>query len=156
MCVDKKMILEYIKHINKIFLIQDQEEDHQKDGLTSSKRILACPSWLQKEMRSIEVDGGKIVSEVQGVDMTCAIKSSKSRIRRLVQKQPSRGILKKRSSENMHQIYRRTPMPKCGFNKFAEQLYWNCTLARVFPCKFAAYIQNTFSLKSQFSMSVLL
>ena len=74
-------------------------------------------------MRSIEVDGGKIVSEVQGVDMTCAIKSSKSRIRRLVQKQPSRGILKKRSSENMHQIYRRTPMPKCGFNKFAEQLY---------------------------------
>ena len=29
-------------------------------------------------MRSIEVDGGKIVSEVQGVDMTWAIKSSQS------------------------------------------------------------------------------
>ena len=74
MCVEKQMILGYIKHINKISLIQDQEEDHQKDGLISSKRILACPSWLQKEMCSIEVDGGKIVSEVQGVDMT--IKSS--------------------------------------------------------------------------------
>ena len=33
------------------------------------------------------------------------------------QKQPSRGVLQKRRSENMHQIYRKTPMPKCGFNK---------------------------------------
>ena len=29
------------------------------------------------------------------------------------QKQPSRGVFKKRCSENMQQIYRRTPMPKC-------------------------------------------
>ena len=35
------------------------------------------------------------------------------------QKQPTRGILKKRCSENMQQIYRRTPMPKCNFNKVA-------------------------------------
>ena len=28
------------------------------------------------------------------------------------QKQPSRGVLMKRCSENMQQIYRRTPMPK--------------------------------------------
>ena len=33
------------------------------------------------------------------------------------QKQPSRGVFKKRCSENMQQIYRRTPMPKCDFNK---------------------------------------
>ena len=33
------------------------------------------------------------------------------------QKQPSRGVLSKRSSENMQQIYRRTTMPKCDFNK---------------------------------------
>ena len=68
MCVEKQMILGYIKHISKISLIQDQEEDHEKAGLILSKRILACPSWLQKEILSIEVDGGKIVSEVQGVD----------------------------------------------------------------------------------------
>ena len=37
------------------------------------------------------------------------------------QKQPSRGVL---CSENMQQIYRRTPMPKCDFNKVAKQL-WN-------------------------------
>ena len=31
------------------------------------------------------------------------------------QKQPFRGVLTKSSSENMQQIYRRTPMPKCNF-----------------------------------------
>ena len=50
-----------------------------------------------------------------------------------LQKQPSRGVLKKRCSEKMQQIYSRTPMPKCHFNKVAKQL-----------------------LKSHFSMSVLL
>ena len=39
------------------------------------------------------------------------------------QKQPSRGVLRKRCSENMQQIYRRTPMPKCDFNKVAKQPY---------------------------------
>ena len=31
------------------------------------------------------------------------------------QKQPSRGILRKRCSENIQQIYRRTLLPKCDF-----------------------------------------
>ena len=52
-----------------------------------------------------------------------------------VQMQPSRGVLKERCSENMQQIYRKTPMPKCD---------WNHTSAYVFSCKFAAYFQNTF------------
>ena len=34
-----------------------------------------------------------------------------------MQKQPSRGILRKKYSENMQQIYRRTPMPKWDFIK---------------------------------------
>ena len=38
------------------------------------------------------------------------------------QKQPRRGILKKRCSENMQQIYRITPMPKRYFDKVALQL----------------------------------
>ena len=61
------------------------------------------------------------------------------------QKQPPRGVLKKNCSENMQQIYRKTPIPKCDFNKFAKELYWNRTLAWVFSCRFAAYFQNTFS-----------
>ena len=36
-----------------------------------------------------------------------------------IQKQSSRSVLKKRCSGNMQQIYRRTPMPKCDFNKVA-------------------------------------
>ena len=36
-----------------------------------------------------------------------------------IEKQFFRGVLKKTYSENMHQIYRRTPMPKCDFNKVA-------------------------------------
>ena len=49
-----------------------------------------------------------------------------------IQKHPSSGVLKKSCSENMHQIYRRTPMPKCYFNKVAMQLFWNHTLTWVF------------------------
>ena len=33
------------------------------------------------------------------------------------QKQPSRSVLRKRCSKNRQQIYRRTPMSKCEFNK---------------------------------------
>ena len=40
-----------------------------------------------------------------------------------VQKQSSRGVFRKRCSENIQQVYRRTTlMPKCDFNKFARQL----------------------------------
>ena len=41
----------------------------------------------------------------------------------MFQKQSLRGVLSKRCSENMYQIYRRTPMPKCDFNEVAKQLY---------------------------------
>ena len=50
------------------------------------------------------------------------------------QKQQSSGVLRKRCSEIMQKIYRRTPMPKpkCDFNKVAKQLYWNRVSAWVF------------------------
>ena len=40
-----------------------------------------------------------------------------------LQKQPSNDVLWKRCSENMPQIYRRSLMPKCDFNKVTKQLY---------------------------------
>ena len=58
---------------------------------------------------------------------------------------PTTAVLIKGCSENMQQMYRRTPMPKCDFNKVAKQLYWNHTSAWVLSCKFAAYFQNTLS-----------
>ena len=72
-------------------------------------------------------------------------KSNISRVNCIVQKQPSRGVLRRRCSKNMHQIYRRTPMPKSDFNKVALQLYENHTSTWVFSCKFVACFQNTFS-----------
>ena len=44
----------------------------------------------------------------------------------------------------MQQIYRWTPMPKRDFNKVALQLYWNCTSAWVFSCKFTACFRTPF------------
>ena len=40
-----------------------------------------------------------------------------------VKKQHSRGVFRKRCSENVMQICKRTPMPKYDFNKVALQLY---------------------------------
>ena len=58
---------------------------------------------------------------------------------------PPRGVLRRRCSKNMQQIYRRTPMPECDFNKAANQLYLNHTLAWVFSCKFAAIFRTSFT-----------
>ena len=63
----------------------------------------------------------------------------------IIQKQPFKDVIKESYSENMQQIYRRTPMPKYDFNKVAMQIYWSHTLAWVFSCKFAAFFQNTCS-----------
>ena len=54
------------------------------------------------------------------------------------------GVLRERCSENMQQLYRRIPIPKCDFNKVAKQLYSNHNSAWVFSCKFATYFWNTF------------
>ena len=37
-------------------------------------------------------------------------------------KQPSRGVLRKRCSQSIQQIYRRAPMLKCNFNKVARNV----------------------------------
>ena len=44
------------------------------------------------------------------------------------QKQPSRGVLRKRCSENVKQIYKRTPMTNCDFNTVALQYFKFWTL----------------------------
>ena len=51
-----------------------------------------------------------------------------------LQKQPFRGVLRKRCSEIRQQTYRRALIPKCDFNQVALQLHWNQTSACVsFP-----------------------
>ena len=46
---------------------------------------------------------------------------------RKIQKQPPRSVPRKKCSENIQQIYKRTPMRECDFSKVAMQLYWNHT-----------------------------
>ena len=41
----------------------------------------------------------------------------------------SRGVFRRRFSENTQQSYRRRPMPKCDFNEVAKQRIWNHTSA---------------------------
>ena len=54
-----------------------------------------------------------------------------------VQKQPPRGFLRKRCSENMQQIYRRTPMPKCDFSKK------DVLVDLIKICKFGSYAKQS-------------
>ena len=61
-----------------------------------------------------------------------------------LQKQPSRGVPRKRCSLNMQQFYRRTPMPKCDFNKVALQLYWNRTSAWRSPVNLLQIFRTSF------------
>ena len=61
------------------------------------------------------------------------------------QRQPFIGILTKRCSENMQQIYRRTLMPKCDFNKIPKQLYWNCTSTRCSPASLVHIFRTPFT-----------
>ena len=57
-----------------------------------------------------------------------------------LQKQQFKGLFRKGCPENMQQIYRRTPMPKCDFNKVSLRIYLNHTSAWAFSCKFPAYL----------------
>ena len=61
---------------------------------------------------------------------------------------PDRGVSRKKCSENMRQIYRKTPMPKYDFNKVAKQLYWNHISAWVFSCKFVCIFSEHLLLRT--------
>ena len=52
------------------------------------------------------------MSKIRGTDV----------FRWYIQKQPPRSVPRKKCSENMPQIYRRTPMPKLDFNKVEATL----------------------------------
>ena len=58
----------------------------------------------------------KVLTLFEVLACKCFIAFSK-----VMQKQPSRGALRKRCFENIQQIYSRTPMPKSDFNKVALQ-----------------------------------
>ena len=64
-----------------------------------------------------------------------------------LQKQTSRGVLRKRCSGNIQQIYWRTPMPKCDFNKVAKH---GCSAVNLLQISRAHFPKNTHIALSQF------
>ena len=115
---------------------------------TSWRRLQRDTFHLPRRFQDVFQDVFKTcLQDVLQLCLQDVFKKSSRRLGRqkIVQKQPSTGVLRKRCSEYMQQIYRRSPMPKCDFNKVTLQLYWNCTSAWVISCKLAAYFQNTFS-----------
>ena len=61
----------------------------------------------------------------------------------IVQKQPSIGVLIKSCSGNVQQIYRKTLITKCDFNKVALQLYWNSIRHWYSPVNLLHFHKNT-------------
>ena len=66
-----------------------------------------------------------------------------------VQKQPPKGVLSKRCSENMQQIYMRTTMPTCDFNKVASNfievtLRHGCYLVNLLHIFRAPFYKNAY------------
>ena len=62
------------------------------------------------------------------------------------QKHPPRGVPRKRCSENMQQICRRKPMPKCDFNKVAIEitLRHGCSPLNLLYIFRTPFLKNTF------------
>ena len=73
---------------------------------------------------TIFVKQQNIVLQTNNKDNTISKQSkqekNKQSVTMEIQKQPPRGVLNKRCSENVQQIYRRAPMSKCDFNKVAS------------------------------------
>ena len=66
--------------------------------------------------------------------------------------QPSRGVLRKRCSENMQHIYRRTTMPKCDCNFIEIALRRGCSpvdLLHIFRTRFYKNTYGGMLLKSE-------
>ena len=85
-----------------------------------SLRYFSSKIWnviTDKIKTSLNLDESKIKIR-QWAPSSCHYKLCRSHMQLVGyvnQKQPPRGVLKKRCSENIQQIYRRTPIPKCDF-----------------------------------------
>ena len=90
-----------------------------------------CDSYMSWSARSISLKGwvGFFIFDSFSFLLKFIFVLNKKHI----QKQPSGGVLRKRCSKNMQQVYRRAPMPKCDFNKAALQIPWKTKLLKCHP-----------------------
>ena len=70
---------------------------------------LRC-SFLRQYLKAVNIFSKSSIFDIrQGYECTSALQM------------PSRGVLKERCSKHLQQVYRRTPMPKCNFDKVLKQ-----------------------------------
>ena len=80
--------------------------------------------WINSSLPQFGVESEKIDKfDINASESTSTFWLFLTKIDCNQQKQPFRGVLRKRCSENMQQMYRKKPMPKCDFNKTAKQVY---------------------------------
>ena len=122
-------------------LICDKDDDHDLRNVAGFRiySLLEIPNiailktiCLSLKSLSLKITIGQNFSEIE-------IKIQRRNKRR----SSALELCIERCSENMQQIYRRKPLPNCGFNKVAKQLYWHDTLVWAFSRKFPAYFKNT-------------
>ena len=85
------------------------------------KKMRQITHQSKNETETMDANGNRIKSYLKRIEWK-SFKKLMQLIKLMlcnIQKQPPRGVLKKRCSENIPQIYRRTPMLKCDFNKVA-------------------------------------
>ena len=94
---------------------------------SDSFRIILCNICVfKRKEKSIKKNWGNQGVVKQQIWSSLSFDNQKHCLK--MQKQPSISVFRKRCSENMQQIYRRLPMPKCDFNKVALKLYIEITL----------------------------
>ena len=88
---------------------------------------VASTDKLWKEMKSLWNKISFDLLPISAIIINRKIYSFLFPLRRIfIQKQLFIDVLREKCSENMYQMYRRTPMPKCHFNTFEKQLYHGC------------------------------
>ena len=90
-----------------------------------NKAMTLNPPWTQYIYNEFLNSGSKYFTTTLQVSNRC---SEVYQLNVKLQKQPVRGDLRKRSSENMQQIYRRTPMLKCKLHFRMSVLLQICSI----------------------------
>ena len=91
-----------------------------KKSLMENFIFCAVSDWLKRKIYCALIYFPILQRKIISCHNSISVNFKKLKHEKHFQKQPPRDVLKKRCSENIQQIYRRTPMPKCEFNKVAK------------------------------------
>ena len=124
-----------LKYTIYLFRKRSGEQENIRPGVIFNVKQLFWIVSLQltKPRALVEILPRVFPKHLRAIKESCEMAASKQLSAAVFRKKPSRGVLRKRCSKYMLQIYRREPMPKCDFYKVAKHSYWNQTSAWLFP-----------------------